>query len=185
MEDFNVYYNLENYVRNIVRRKFDQQGDIDGFDFFCIIIWKANRAKTKIADRLLKLKKDANLDSICKELTQQIAYKEPKERLRILFEDYKFLLPMASAILSILYPDEFSVYDVRVCGILENFKDLGNITNFEKLWKEYEKYLTAVKAYNPSKKNYIEADQNLWGKSFYDELTVDIKTNFARLLDKK
>lgn len=184
MEDFSVYYNLENYVRNIVRKKFGQQGYINGFDFFCIIIWKANRAKSKTAERLLKEK--ANLDLTCKELTQKIS-KAPcaKERLRILFTDYKFLLPTASAILSVLYPDDFSVYDIRVCGILNDFTKLSNKTNFEKLWKEYEKYLIAVKAYNTSKKNFTEADQNLWGKSFYDELTTDIETNFERLLDKK
>jgi hypothetical protein len=184
MRDYQVYYDIENYVRKEVHNKFHQQGYIEAFDFFYIIIWKANRAKSRIAKRLFKRCND--LDSICKEITQRVnKATSSKERLRIFIEDYEFRFPTASAILSILYPDKFSVYDVRVCGILKNFKELANITNFEKLWKGYEKYLSAVKEYNPSKKNYTEADQNLWGKSSYDELKNDIDTNFFRLLNKQ
>lgn len=44
-----------------------------------------------------------------------------RERLRVLMEDYGFLLPMATAILTVLWPDEFTVYDIRVCDSLGRF----------------------------------------------------------------
>lgn len=43
------YYDLENYILTDVRANFKANGHLNSFDFFCIIIWKANRAKSKIA----------------------------------------------------------------------------------------------------------------------------------------
>jgi hypothetical protein len=144
------------------------------------VIWKANRAKTRIANKLSKKSNDLNL--ICKEITEKI-YKSSsnKERLRTLMEEYKFRLPTKSAILAVLYPNDFSVYDFRVCESLEEYKYLKNdISDFEKLWTGYCNYLREVKQYNPGKTNFVDADRNLWGKSFYYELKNNIKTGFKR-----
>jgi hypothetical protein len=46
------YYDLENYLLGDVRTRFQATGWISAFDFFSIIIWKANRAKSRIAKRL-------------------------------------------------------------------------------------------------------------------------------------
>ena len=51
--DYHQFYDLEFYLLNIVRPRFVEQGHLSAFDFFCIIIWKANRAKSKIAKKLL------------------------------------------------------------------------------------------------------------------------------------
>ena len=52
-EDFARYYDLESYLFEEVSPRFQETKTISKFDFFCIVIWKANRAKTKIAHRLL------------------------------------------------------------------------------------------------------------------------------------
>jgi len=44
--DYIKYYDLENYVLTDVRDKFYRDRYLTAFDFFCIVIWKANRAKT-------------------------------------------------------------------------------------------------------------------------------------------
>ena len=46
--------------------------------------------------------------------------------MRILIEDWAFRLPMASAILTVLYPDSFTVYDIRVCSELQNHHGVRN-----------------------------------------------------------
>jgi hypothetical protein len=51
--DFLGYYNLEPYLFDIVSPRFHQEGSLNAFDFFSIVIWKANRAKSRIAKRLL------------------------------------------------------------------------------------------------------------------------------------
>jgi hypothetical protein len=70
--DYRDYYDLERYVSETVRHRFQQDGYLSAFDFFCIVIWKANRAKSKIADKLLRdgPKKYTDLDSAVKDLTR-------------------------------------------------------------------------------------------------------------------
>ena len=60
------------------------QGYLSAFDFFRIVIWKANRAKMKVAKRLLGSAKKS-LDEVVVELTKVIgAQKAPKDRMRLL-----------------------------------------------------------------------------------------------------
>lgn len=49
------YYYLEQYLFDVVSARFQTVGTLSAFDFFCIVIWKANRAKSKVAKRLLKI----------------------------------------------------------------------------------------------------------------------------------
>ena len=58
-----------------------------------------------------------DLNTIVKFLVSTIAKaRDDKVRMRILIEDWAFRLPMASSILTVLYPNSYTVYDVRVCG---------------------------------------------------------------------
>ena len=76
------FYALESYLFNTVHRRFAQQGYLGAFDFFCIVIWKANRAKTKVAKRLLG-DTTKTLDEVVVELTKAIAaQKTPKDRTK-------------------------------------------------------------------------------------------------------
>ena len=52
--DYVRYYDLESYLFEDVRQQFQSEGSLSAFDFFSIVIWKANRAKSKIAKRLLR-----------------------------------------------------------------------------------------------------------------------------------
>ena len=42
--DYLRYYDLERYLFEDVHRRFHEEGSIGAFDFFSIVIWKANRA---------------------------------------------------------------------------------------------------------------------------------------------
>jgi hypothetical protein len=178
-QDFSKFYDLENYLINEVSQKFHRKGHIDVFDFFCIIIWKSNRSKSRIAK--LVQKGDSNMNKTIKELTSSLFKEETKRgKLKILVKDYKFRLPIASAILTILYPKDFTVYDDRVCHTLSEFKNLKNKTNFETLWNGYEKFLIAVKNYGNIDNTLREKDKMLWGRSFYNNLKNDIEGNFLK-----
>lgn len=138
------YYDLENYILKEVRDNLNINGHLTAFDFFCIVIWKADRAKTKIAQRLLKYNPDINQS--VKDLTAKIfSATDDRQKLKVLIDDYQFRLPMSSAILSLRYPDNFTVYDVRVCNTLTNLRGLDTNTNFEKLWLGYKDYIDNVK----------------------------------------
>ena len=47
------YYDLERYLFEDVHQRFHIDHSIGAFDFCSIVIWKANRAKSKIARKLL------------------------------------------------------------------------------------------------------------------------------------
>jgi hypothetical protein len=175
-------YGLENYLFGTVGPTFRNTGDLSAFDLFVIVIWKANRSKSKIAKRLLKqsISKQEDLDAVVGRLAKQLYQAaDPKERLRILLEDWGFLLPMASAILTVLYPDDFTVYDVRVCSELGDFERLANRT-FEPLWAGYQDFVAAVRHATPDGLSLRNCDRWLWAKSFADQLESDIHRQFNK-----
>ncbi|KKM60225.1 hypothetical protein LCGC14_1544040 [marine sediment metagenome] len=186
MEDYSKYYDLNSYLFNEVSRKYQEQGYIYAFDFFCIIIWKANRAKTNIFKKITKIAKSYDLNKICEEITVNLYdIKANEEKLRYLIEHWQFGIPMASAILSVLFPDDFTVYDVRVCQILKKHGNLINKTNIEGIITGYFEYVKDVIDKIPKKKTLREKDVFLWGESFFLELTQDIKDGFTRLEKSK
>jgi len=178
--DYRQFYNLEPYLLNVVRGRFQDQGWLSAFDFFCIVIWKANRAKSKIATKLLN-KGYPDLDAAARALTEGLnGGAKPRERLRYLMKDWGLGLAMASAILTILYPDEFTVYDVRVCNMLGGFHNLKSRTNFDNLWTGYIDFKRAVITKGPRNLTLRHKDRFLWGKSFHDQLKKDIREKFQR-----
>ena len=182
MIPFEKYYNLETYLFKEVSINFQKRGYLKVDEFFSIVIWKANRAKSKIA-RKKEFKKYSSLEEGVKALTQSLFITQNrKEKACLLMNNWNFQIPIASAILSILYPDEFSVYDYRVCDMLkkelktDKYHKMKNLT-FEKLWLIYEDYLKQVKRIS-DKNTFREADKYLWGKSFYYQLQIDLENNF-------
>lgn len=177
-EEYLNYYNLEEYLFSDVSNRFKADGYITAFDFFCIVIWKANRSKSKMANRLLGQGYE-DLDSAVKALTSAISSEtEAKMRLEIIMEKWKFRLPMASAVLTVLYPEEFTIYDVRVCDMLKKYEDTQHKRPFDKLWNSYEEYVKSVKAAVIQDLSLRDKDRWLWGKSFASQLEKDIENKF-------
>jgi hypothetical protein len=179
-------YHIEEYLFDTVRNKFHKEGKLSAFDFFCIIIWKANRAKSNIAKKLLEKdsKNRKDLNTIVEDLTNAVFNaKSDEDRMRILIKDWKFRLPMASAILTVLYPDNFTVYDTRVCNILQDFYNVKDKEDFDKLWTGYEGFMNKVKQKAPSELSLRDKDRYLWGQSFEEDLNKDIKNLFAKELN--
>jgi hypothetical protein len=181
--DYRKFYDLENYLFEEVSKHFSELGCLKAFDFFCIVIWKANRSKSKIAKRLLS-KGHPDLNTAVIALTKSLANAEGnKARMKILIEDWGFLLPMASAILTVLYPTSFTIYDFRVCEVLGGFHNLVNKTNFDSLWNGYESFIAAVNKVGPSEYSLRDKDRWSWGKSFSQQLEKDIAEEFQKKAD--
>jgi hypothetical protein len=179
--DFRDYYDLEQYLFETVSKRFAQERSLGALDFFCIVIWKANRAKSKIAKRLLSHASYPDLDTAARALTVEVACSAtPKDRLRILLDGWGFRLPMASAILTVLYPDEFTVYDVNVCDALGDFHRLNHVSRFNEIWSAFALYTAAVQANGPVGFSLRDKDRWLWGKTFAQQLKSDIANKFTR-----
>jgi len=177
-EDYLLYYDDERYLFETVRERFRSSGRLDAFDLFSIIIWKANRAKTKIARRLLK--RYQTLDAASESFTKALAAAQtPEARFVVALKDWEFYLPMASAILTVLWPEDFTVYDIRVCDELQALHKVGNSSKTEKVWAGYKEYCDAVRKKVPGEMSLRDKDRYLWAKSAADDLKQDIRTGFG------
>lgn len=182
MIDYRRYYDLETYLLEVVSPRFHQQGFIEAFDFFSIVIWKANRAKSRIAKKLLQAgAPEKSLDIVCRRLTCAVHdASSDEERFLLLFNTpWNFALPMASAILTVLYPDTFTVYDYRVCDELADpeFQKLVNYSNPHRIWEGYSRFLVAVES-SSSTPGLRNKDRFLIGRSLATQLKRDIKSLF-------
>ena len=86
---------------------------------------------------------------------------------------------MASAILTVLWPEDFTVYDIRVCSQLKSFLKLADL-KFEKMWPDYLEYRNAVIKCVPIDCSLRDKDKYLWGKSSADQLENDIQNGFTK-----
>ena len=178
--DYLKINDLEKYLFEEVARTFRDSGRLDAFDFFCIVIWKANRAKSRIAALLLR--KFSDLERAVGNLTASLAReRDRKERMRLLISDWGFNLPMASAILTVLCGNDYTVYDYRVCDQVGGFQDTQNTTEFKKMWSEYENYIAAVDRVGQAS-DRRNKDRWLWGKSFSEQLEKNIASGFKNAL---
>jgi hypothetical protein len=184
--DYYRYYDLETFLFEDVSKRFHDHGSIGGFDFFSIIIWKANRAKSVTAKRLRKCTSPGEtLDALCHRLTGEV-FRAPNSETRFLIlvrPPWKFGLPMASAILTVLYPDVFTIYDYRVCAEIGDFSSLTNIADSARLWIGYNKFIQSVQLASTEK--YLrDKDRFLIGRSLAKQLECDVETWFdAKIIE--
>src|SRR5579863_4734793 len=96
--------------------------------------WGRNDRPAALARRLAKIAGgfDAAAHGIAAGLRATL---EPEPRLRLLLTRWGFLLPTASAILAVLYPDTFTVYDERVCDALGDFHQLRRSENLDAVYE--------------------------------------------------
>ena len=162
-DDYLKFYDIEKYLFEEVGPRFRNGHVIEPVDLFMIFIWKANRAKTRVRDRLKR--KAGTFEKAVKEIAVSlIAAKGTRERLRNLMQDWGLKLPMASAILTVLYETEFTVYDTRVCMQL-GLEYRPDREFSDALWTDYEQYMRAVVNATPSHLSLRDRDRFLWGKS--------------------
>jgi hypothetical protein len=177
LEDYRRYYNLESYLFDEVGPKFREQGRLSAYDFFCIVIWKSNRSKSRIRD-LLRAKGETNLDVVVEKLTRELWNRQSaKDKLRYLMEEWRFRLPLASAILTVLQPEDFTVYDKRVSKLV-NSPDLQGMVWSDLLWNKYLEYKRKVEAQAPKTFSLRDKHRWLWGKSFHNSYSQWLTAEF-------
>jgi len=171
--DYRDFCNLEKYLFTHVHDRFHQTGKICPEDFYMIIVWKGNRAKRYARERLSNKEGgfSASVEKIASSLNNCAS---KKDRLEVIMKEWGFRLSVASAILTVLYPKDFSIYDVRVCGELNSFKKLANHRFSNRLWDEYKKYIEEVRKAAPKDYSLRDKDHFLWGRSFYNGIKNDL-----------
>jgi len=159
-------YALEDYLFEVVSQRFRHDQTLSPYDFFAIVTWKSNRAKTKIRDGLAEAGKSPS--ALMREVSEA---RSAEDKVEVLLHVWGIGLAMASAILTVCYPEEFTVLDYRAWRTLQQASVEGLPARYPMSAGEYLQYcqvcrLLAAQA-GLSLRNL---DRALWAKSWEDDL---------------
>jgi hypothetical protein len=112
LHEYRRYYLLEDYLFDEVRVHFEKNQTLTPEEFLAIIIWKSNRSKTDVIAGIEVSEKTVGA------LMSQIAGAEDIDKVKLLIEIGGIAIPIASAILTVCYPQKFTVVDYRACAAL-------------------------------------------------------------------
>jgi len=168
-----AYYNPETHLFPEVARNFADTDALDPEVLYLILDWKAPRARTRHRSRLAKIAGSFNaaVVNIAAELR---AATGPEQQLELLLTKWGFRLPTASAILTVLYPDTFTIYDIRVCNTLNAFRQLADARWSPTVWREYQRYTVAVRNAAPDGLSLRDCDRWLWGTDKRESLRKEL-----------
>lgn len=176
---FESQYDEEAHLFKVVGPRFRERGRLDAYDFFLIVRWKANRAISRVARRLLNVG-GPDLKAAVRTLSAEISRaKTPEARLGLLLGRWHLRLPIASAILTVLYPEDFTVYDLRACNELNGFHALMKRKRPEDLWSGYLEFKAAVESVAPAHLSLRDKDRFLWARSRHNDLLANIDRRFG------
>jgi hypothetical protein len=174
--DYLGFCDSEKYLLNVAGKSFRKTGKLDPVDFMTILIWKAERAKNHHKKRLIRLGKCTFAKAVA-ELASGV-YQSPshRERLKYLMEKWWFQLPTATAILTLLYPKDFTVFDWRVCDELDMDYEPWHSRGFsDALWEYYLSFKKAVAQKGPQHLSLRDKDRFFIGRSFRRSIAEDCK----------
>jgi hypothetical protein len=178
MTHYLKYYYLEKYLFEEVRTRFQRKGELAPLDLFLILNWKSPRAKNKNKDKL-KNNAGGSFKTAAKRIAASLRQaNSPADRLKLLMKEWSLHLPTATAILTVLYPEEFTMYDVRVCGQLRvhAVRESYSEKHWDHTWESYLKFKRTVIRKAPANLSLRDKDRYFWGKSFYHDAKRDCRT---------
>lgn len=169
--DYRKFYDDEGYLLDEVGPNFRKTGELEAPDFYMLLSWKANRAKNYHRDRL-KDKCGGFQGAVSAIAADLHATAGRKEKLQLVMTKWEFYIPTATAILAILYPDDFTVYDQNVCKEVQcrytPWRDFS-----DKLWNQYEEYQRAVAQNAPQNLTLRDKDRYLTGRYYRRQAELD------------
>jgi thermostable 8-oxoguanine DNA glycosylase len=159
-------YDIEDYLFDKVRKRFEEKDTLEPFDFFAIVAWKSNRTKTKIRRGL----DDAG--KTVQGLMSEVAQAETsRDKVEVLLQVWGIGLAMASAILTVCDPETFTVLDYRAWETLRAASVQGLPEDYPATPDEYLDYCRVCRQLaervGMSLRNL---DRALWAKSWRDDL---------------
>jgi len=168
-----AYYWPETNLFSALAQDFAKTGQLHPEELYLILDWKASRARTHHVHRLTELA--GSFDKAASEIATDIWKADtPDQCLGVLMTKWGFLLPTASAILTVLFPDKFTIYDRRVCKALGDFDKLANWKWSDKLWQEYQRLIAAVQSAAPSGLSLRNCDRWLWGRDKREVMLAEL-----------
>lgn len=159
-------YDLERYLFEVVSERFRREQTLSPYDFFAIIIWKSNRTKTKVKGGLAEAGKTPS------ELMLQVSQAPmPSEKLDTLTQVRWIGLHIASAILAVCYPEEFTVLDYRAWNTATRLSIAGLPLRHPQNRRTYLQYCRACRDFAQRLGISLrDLDRALWASDWESDL---------------
>ncbi len=106
-------YDTEKYLFEIISPKVKEKGYLSFDDFYKICMWKSARPKKRYLN---------NKESVEEITKRALLETDERKRIKILCELDGVGIPTASAILTVIYPKEYAIIDIR------DLEELNKIT---------------------------------------------------------
>jgi maltooligosyltrehalose synthase len=162
---FEKLYWEEAYLFDVVGPRFRETGRLSSYDFFFLVRWKANRAKGRVASLLCRVA-GSDLETAVARLAGELREATTaRARLLLLLGRWKLRLPMASAILTVLFPEEFTVYDVNVRQEVGASRNFAQRRDLDDVWAGYIEFKKAVERAAPAGLCLRDKDRFLFARS--------------------
>ena len=170
LHDYLRYYNLENYLLTEVSASFQKNKTLTPEEFLAIIIWKSERSKTDVLTGLCALGESVQ------DLMTCVSEACDLDKVKILSGVEGMGIPIASAVLTVCYPREFTVVDKRACAALAKLLGMDQKALRKQLGGDpagkpeaYLAYVEKCKAESASRGVELRTfDRMLWGMDFYE-----------------
>ncbi len=174
------YYNPETTLFPELADRFQRTGNLTDEELYLILDWKAPRARTY---HLKRLATGRTFSQAAQQLGREV-HRAATDELRLkslMVTPWNFALPTATAILTVLYPERFTMYDIRVCEELGDFKRLAYHRWSHQTWPEYERFVDAVRLAVPGNLTLRDGDRWLFGRNKRKGFTENMDSVSAAL----
>lgn len=169
LDEYRKYYHLEQYLFKEVSNNFKSRKSLTNEEFFAIVMWKRKPSAIKIARSIQK--SSTTVHALTEKVYQAAT---EKEKIESLLEIKQIGIAIASAVLTVCYPEDFTVLDYRALNSLRQIE--GAKCEEQKLPQkaesfEIEDYLSYNGICKKVWKNYCESlrdfDRALWAMDWY------------------
>ena len=165
LQDYGKWYryNWEKEIFPKISKNFRKKGELTKEEFLRILLFKAERGKTKFKENLLSKAKEVSCG--LKKIGELKEEKEIKQEIKKLCKIKGIGVPIASALLAACYPAKFTIIDRRVC---EEVFHKRPSTISVKTYLCYNR--ECCKRAERANLTLRELDRCYWGRNYYSKL---------------
>jgi hypothetical protein len=161
------FYDDEKLLFEKVGPEFRQGIDPSVMHFETLLAWKSDRPGDAHWMRLMRICGGTTEDAVASLCADIRSAEDHKARLKGLIRKWLFALPTAATILTVFYPEFFTMYDERTCRQTST-KDWSQRTFTPELWEDYCEFKDKIVALAPPGLTLRDADRYVMGKDTYE-----------------
>jgi len=161
------FYDDEKLLFEKVGPEFLRGIDPSAMQFETLLGWKSERPGDAHWMRLMNICGGTMEDAVAAICADIRSAEDHKGRLKVLIRKWQFALPTAVTILTVFYPEFFTMYDVRTRH-QTGTENWSGRTFTPALWEHYCEFKDKIVALAPPGLSLRDADRYVMGKDTYE-----------------